>query len=300
MITMKYDEIYIAPHLDDAVFSCGGKILMQVNRGKNVMVLSIFTGGDRARIQEEKSAAETGGFASHCMGFLDAPFRSMHYKFFLTLFGKISKKDKNIIDEVRKRLTTFLSGLEYDKCYIPLGIGEHVDHKIVYEICNEVVPSKKRLYYEDSPYCYINTLIKKRLNNIGLKDLPCPSIFNELKEIFIFYIHHPYFGKSILSRFLMGGLVIVLAPIYAIRTRFYQIKNNDTMQIAPILEDISKYDREKLNLKRSYLSQWKVLFGNVDFYRKVVTKYWADINPSKPFPTERYWLISDGGKCNAK
>ena len=35
--------IYFSPHLDDAIFSCGGIIAHQVNEGKEVAVWTFFT-----------------------------------------------------------------------------------------------------------------------------------------------------------------------------------------------------------------------------------------------------------------
>jgi LmbE family N-acetylglucosaminyl deacetylase len=37
-------RVYLSPHLDDAVFSCGGLILRQTNAGDDVQVVTVFTG----------------------------------------------------------------------------------------------------------------------------------------------------------------------------------------------------------------------------------------------------------------
>ncbi|MCB0027388.1 MAG: PIG-L family deacetylase, partial [Anaerolineales bacterium] len=43
-MTMPYDAIYLAPHLDDAVLSCGGQIFDRVQAGQKILVLTIMAG----------------------------------------------------------------------------------------------------------------------------------------------------------------------------------------------------------------------------------------------------------------
>ena len=38
------DWIYLSPHLDDAVFSCGGRIALQVRAGRRVWVVTVCAG----------------------------------------------------------------------------------------------------------------------------------------------------------------------------------------------------------------------------------------------------------------
>ena len=68
----RYRAVVISPHLDDAVFSCGGAIAAMVEEGP-VLVLNLFTGylstmkihgavlGEE-RYQEERDAARFLGF----------------------------------------------------------------------------------------------------------------------------------------------------------------------------------------------------------------------------------------------
>ena len=40
----RYHAIYLAPHLDDAVLSCGGQIFERTARGENVLVVTVMAG----------------------------------------------------------------------------------------------------------------------------------------------------------------------------------------------------------------------------------------------------------------
>ncbi|MDY7036823.1 MAG: PIG-L family deacetylase [Thermodesulfobacteriota bacterium] len=45
-----YKSVYVSPHMDDGVISCGGRMLKQLNNGESVLVVTVFTGN----IDEEK------------------------------------------------------------------------------------------------------------------------------------------------------------------------------------------------------------------------------------------------------
>ena len=39
-----YDTIFLAPHLDDVVLSCGGQIFLETEAGNSVLVVTIMAG----------------------------------------------------------------------------------------------------------------------------------------------------------------------------------------------------------------------------------------------------------------
>jgi len=43
-ITQQYRHIYLQPHYDDAIFSCGGAVALQVGSGQQVLLVTIFGG----------------------------------------------------------------------------------------------------------------------------------------------------------------------------------------------------------------------------------------------------------------
>ncbi|KAB2956573.1 MAG: PIG-L family deacetylase, partial [Thermoanaerobaculia bacterium] len=42
------DLLVLSPHLDDAVLSCGGRIADEVARGRDVLVVTVFTADEPA------------------------------------------------------------------------------------------------------------------------------------------------------------------------------------------------------------------------------------------------------------
>ncbi len=56
--------IYLSPHLDDAVYSCGGRIWQDVRRGDTVEIWTIFAGdpaGELSRFARELHACWGSG-----------------------------------------------------------------------------------------------------------------------------------------------------------------------------------------------------------------------------------------------
>jgi LmbE family N-acetylglucosaminyl deacetylase len=175
--SVRYRAVFISPHLDDAVFSCGGRIAQLVKEGP-VLVLNLFTryladlkihgavmGAQRH--QEERDAAEFLGFESRSLGELDAPFRRKAYRKLGNLFHPPCQQDLDWLPGLRAKLFGMLSEIEFETLYVPLGIGWHVDHVLTY-LAFESWPGKWPLqYYEDAPYCCIPHATRYRLNDIA-------------------------------------------------------------------------------------------------------------------------------------
>jgi LmbE family N-acetylglucosaminyl deacetylase len=172
-----YRAVIISPHLDDAVFSCGGVIAQLVKEGP-VLVLNLFTqypaelkihgavlGAER--YQEEKDAARVLGFESLNLGELDAPFRRDAYKKLGNLFMPPVIQDLEWLPTLRDKVFSILAELTYDQLFVPLGIGWHVDHVLSYLLFEPWAGQPNMLFYEDSPYCNIPHSTRYRLNELA-------------------------------------------------------------------------------------------------------------------------------------
>src|SRR5690348_1863487 len=88
-------RVYLSPHLDDAVLSCGGTIAAQAAAGEEIVVLTLFNAasGDARgrwaeRAEEDRRAAARLGFRAVHGGLPDAPFRETRYgRFGQIVFG---------------------------------------------------------------------------------------------------------------------------------------------------------------------------------------------------------------------
>jgi LmbE family N-acetylglucosaminyl deacetylase len=171
-----YDYIYLAPHLDDAVLSCGGQIAQQVDGGAAVLVVTLCAGrpasdaplspfaeylhhawalGDdpiTRRRQEDAQALALLGCDGLHLDQLDAPYRVAAYGQRDAVFGVVAADDP-LIPAAHAVLNQLPAQQPAARFYVPLGVGRHVDHQIV---CGAGLALHDRaadvIWYEDAPY----------------------------------------------------------------------------------------------------------------------------------------------------
>jgi len=174
----EYGHVYLSPHLDDAVLSCGGRIWQQMQAGERVLVATIFAGTPApdaplspfaqelharwghpaeavARRQEEDLAALAllGAEAVHWL-YTDCIYRRTpdgHFPYASeeALWGEVHPAENSLVVEVATRLAT-LPLMSDDTAYAPLGVGHHLDHQIVRYAAE--ASGHTLVYYEDFPY----------------------------------------------------------------------------------------------------------------------------------------------------
>jgi len=174
-------KIYLSPHLDDAVFSCGGIIFQETSKGESVEVWTYATADPlmneltpfarllherwgnpahpvRERREEDIKALSTLRCGWKHLGFLDCIYRRdeltneplihMDDDLFLPLVGR----EKNQIDRMtlvtQSLLAHQLPG--ETKIYSPLAIGGHIDHQITRAVAERL--GMPLHYYADFPY----------------------------------------------------------------------------------------------------------------------------------------------------
>ncbi len=173
-----YTHIYLSPHLDDAVFSCGGQIWQQTQTGERVLVVTLFGGAPppttplspfaqslhtrwghpadaTLRRQEEDRAALAilGAEALHwpytdCI-YRQTPGGDSPYASEASLWGAIHPADESLVAELAGRIATLPLG-EDGTLYAPLAAGRHVDHQIARRAAQD--SGRLPVYYEDYPY----------------------------------------------------------------------------------------------------------------------------------------------------
>jgi LmbE family N-acetylglucosaminyl deacetylase len=182
-----YAHVYIAPHLDDAVLSCGGQIAQHTAAGTRVLVVTICAGSPAAgasltpyaehlertyglgvdptagRREEDARALAILGCDGLHLDQLDAPYRLAAYGARAAVF------DQPVPDDPLGPATVQILGRlraqqEEARLYLPLGVGSHVDHLVVcaagfslHEQGGNVV------WYEDAPYAVEPELVGRRL-----------------------------------------------------------------------------------------------------------------------------------------
>jgi LmbE family N-acetylglucosaminyl deacetylase len=175
-------HIYLSPHFDDAVLSCGGKIARQVAAGENVVVATVF-GGEPAkeslspfavsiharpdgsenliplrRLEENQALAVLGadsrpGDYLDCIYRRDTDNRRWLYDHEEALFGPVDPAEQGLAYELAQVFATLaLPGGSCDY-HAPLAVGDHVDHQIVRRAALILQHAGYEvLFYEDFPY----------------------------------------------------------------------------------------------------------------------------------------------------
>lgn len=193
--------IFLAPHYDDVALSCGGLVALlsgaadgpgEVGAG-DPLVLTIFGGTPAAdnltafarwqherwgtegqdtvavRLEEEQTAAAALGCRTGPLPYLDAIYRGEQYLSDEALFGPLLPADQPLIEQLvaeLARLPEFAAHREAT-LYVPLAIGNHVDHQIVYEVGRIFARRGVRVFgYEDFPYAMLGDAREQRLGAI--------------------------------------------------------------------------------------------------------------------------------------
>jgi LmbE family N-acetylglucosaminyl deacetylase len=172
--------IFLSPHLDDAVFSCGGLISYLSEKGISVEIWTIFSdqtedvseltpyaqslhsrwqAGDHpynTRKEEDARACMTVGARNVHFGYLDCIYRRFpgtNEAVVSTdedLFGLIKPGEYPLVDQIAEDLGSQMEEPSIWVC--PMSLGGHVDHRIVRAAADKM--HKLLIYYADLPYAF--------------------------------------------------------------------------------------------------------------------------------------------------
>ncbi len=179
--------LFVSPHLDDAVLSCGGLISKEVRlNNSEVYVLNIFTGLPEAnnlsdaaiqfhqscglgpnaieiRRKEEIAASKELGFIPLFLDQFESQYRfneigKHFYASFDEVFEGKAEKEGKLISILEQEIADIQEKNRFDAIFIPLSIGNHVDHvitrKSIENLSKTNLFTDKIKYYEDMPYAH--------------------------------------------------------------------------------------------------------------------------------------------------
>ena len=165
--------LFLSPHLDDVVFSCGGLAASLADAGWDTVLVTAFTRSvvpasgfalacqlDKGlppdidymaqRRDEDREAAAILGFADmRWLDLLEAPHRG--YDSAPSLFGSVHDDD-SILVELTARFLALSAELQPDLVLAPQGLGNHVDHQQVIAAALRSFPAGRLAFYRDTPY----------------------------------------------------------------------------------------------------------------------------------------------------
>jgi LmbE family N-acetylglucosaminyl deacetylase len=168
--------LFLSPHLDDAVYSCGGLIWDLIAQGSEVAIWTVCSGDpppgrlspfaeslhrewglggnpSQARREEDHRACQILGAVARHLPYADCIYRlsvegEQYYDSEGSIFGGMDPREERLVGEL-----TGLLGSEIPldtQLAAPLGIGNHVDHEIVRKAVSRL--DRPSLFYADYPY----------------------------------------------------------------------------------------------------------------------------------------------------
>lgn len=188
-------HIFLSPHCDDAVLSCGGLVASLRNAGANVEIQTVFAGDEpkdcspaaralharwglndghvvRMRRNEDRAAAAALGVPVAFWKFREGLYRterdgSWSCSTVARLFS--SRADDDLVRDLEAALRVVAPDVAGVRIYAPLGVGDHVDHLAVYA-CAERVSSQgwDVRFYEDVPYAIKAANRRTRFKGLAL------------------------------------------------------------------------------------------------------------------------------------
>jgi LmbE family N-acetylglucosaminyl deacetylase len=175
-------HIYLSPHLDDGVLSCGGAIHRRLAAGEAVLVITLFAGDPPAadalspfaqgqpahqtgaprpaalrRAEDLAALALLGADVRH-LAFPDAIYRRLPdgvwpYDDLAGLLGEVDPADPVTPEALAGEVVACLPGDEPVTLYAPLAVGRHVDHQLVHRAARLLSEQGYDVaFYEDYPY----------------------------------------------------------------------------------------------------------------------------------------------------
>ncbi|MEW6159656.1 MAG: PIG-L family deacetylase [Verrucomicrobiota bacterium] len=168
--------LFLSPHLDDAVFSCGARILREREAGHRVVVATIFSrgGSDRRSVSiylerraEDEKALRKFGAEPLWLDLADAPFRNVYYRSFREIVLGWSPKDRLVISKLGSTLDETVRKIKPERMYWPLAVGTHIDHRLTFRAALAFANSAaETIFYEDRPYALVRGAVRLRLKQI--------------------------------------------------------------------------------------------------------------------------------------
>jgi LmbE family N-acetylglucosaminyl deacetylase len=197
-ITRDHRHIFLSPHLDDVVYSCGGTLGVQVSTGLRPLVITVFAGVPSSntelspfavevqrgmdfrqnaqtamttRREEDTRALEYLHADYLWLDYLDAIYRGTPANYTQNsqlIGGDVHPADLWIDKELAQNLVTLHDRLPDAVWYAPLGVGRHVDHQIVCSAVDRLIQRGANVkLYEDFPYVLTKDALENRLQEFG-------------------------------------------------------------------------------------------------------------------------------------
>jgi LmbE family N-acetylglucosaminyl deacetylase len=187
------DHLFLSPHYDDIALSAGATVRRLADLGRHPETLIVFGSEPDPDIDlspfasamhrgwglatseviarrraEEDHASRAIGATVRLLPFHDAIYRGHHYLSDDDLFSTPAPAEANLPDKIISSLGFADAPTDTTRIYAPLGIGNHVDHQLVFNAAASLVEAGWDVwFYEDVPYALREGARDRRLSEIA-------------------------------------------------------------------------------------------------------------------------------------
>jgi LmbE family N-acetylglucosaminyl deacetylase len=295
--------LFLSPHLDDAAFSCAGRILSEVRKGNRVIVATVFShcGDDKENVvlyerrrDEDCRAGKILGAEMIWLGSLDAPFRSAYYNSFQRIVFGRHRRDQGSVAEVAQVIGGLSRQLTPARIYCPLGVGTHIDHRLVHEAARLNRLDGQVVFYEDRPYALVEHAVRLRLLEIGaeigtrrhVKDLRGGDSASIWREFWASFLVAPY-----VQRYLPAGKEREVC-LDKLRRTLRRGPQKPDFRLKPEIEICEGVGLGKVAKAVSvYQTQVGAFLGGRREFRSANRRYARRVKAETEY-LERYWLVA--------
>jgi len=294
----RYDEIYVSPHMDDAVYSCGGQIKLERAAGKRVLVVTVF-GDAEADLARDTSAlgvfrdtVQRRREEQAALARLDVDHVWLNYPDLLVRPKRLGELVRYALpftslepDALQARLHAVLDALRSarlaagGRLYFPLAIGAHPDHRVVHTV-GEAIAARTDVvtFYEDVPYAAVAALRNERLQHLGASSTG-PRL-SEARESHDFaFAHAPRWQRPFTLLAVLGHAAVSKLAFRVLRDRTKRASPDDLRE-----RDIHDVVHDKVRAMRDYVTQTAYFFPDGDaLYDRLATRDGRYV--------ERYWTL---------
>ncbi|MBL4632571.1 MAG: PIG-L family deacetylase [Kofleriaceae bacterium] len=180
--------LYLSPHLDDVILSAGATIASRLEAGDEVAIVTVFSGnldssnaeeaavyGER-RAEDKKAisllSTQSGAlYKTIYLGLADAPFRDSKYTSFEAIVNSPVSGDDEIGESLKCRVGKMLEIERPDVLVTPLGVGRHVDHRLVFEAIATLAWQGESRFYQERPYAFVPGAVDLRWSSLGARPI---------------------------------------------------------------------------------------------------------------------------------
>lgn len=186
--------LFLQPHYDDVALSCGATAAAWAAGGAGPAIVTVFAselvhgmvgpfaqwkhqrwGLDdpdavhRQRRLEDERAATRLGCRIRWLGLPDAIYRGERYASDGALYGDLHPDERPLPEHLAEELMGLPEMAETRQVFVPLALGDHVDHQLVFETGRRLAARGLEVWaYEDLPYgIHSPQGLKRRLARVG-------------------------------------------------------------------------------------------------------------------------------------